>query len=126
MGKCTESLQKNSLKQNIASHNNVSWYTGTDGFLECSPSGVIQYYTLHKIIPGFGGYSLCICLYWYVFVYANMLLTCLYITCYPTSFHLFIHGISIRLIYVFLLFISVYVIHRKRNKDRNKGMKNLE
>ena len=30
-------LQKNSLKQDAASHNNASWYTDTDGFLEQSP-----------------------------------------------------------------------------------------
>ena len=34
-----KSLQKNSLKLNVASHNNTSWYTDTDGFLEHSPSG---------------------------------------------------------------------------------------
>ena len=33
------SLQKNSLKLNVASHNNTSWYTDTDGFLEHLPSG---------------------------------------------------------------------------------------
>ena len=33
-----KSLQKNSLKLDTASHNNTSWYTDTDGFLEHSPS----------------------------------------------------------------------------------------
>ena len=33
-----KNLQKNSLKLNIAFHNNASWYTDTDGFLECSLS----------------------------------------------------------------------------------------
>ena len=32
-----ESSKKNSLKLNTASHNNASWYTDTDGFLEHSP-----------------------------------------------------------------------------------------
>ena len=32
-----ESLKKNSLKLNTASHNNASWFTDTDGFLEHSP-----------------------------------------------------------------------------------------
>ena len=41
---CWKSLQKNSLKQNAASHNNASWYTDTDGFLEHSPSGRSLYY----------------------------------------------------------------------------------
>ena len=31
-------FKKNSLKQNTASHNNASWCTDTDGFLERSPS----------------------------------------------------------------------------------------
>ena len=52
-------LQKNSLKLNAstASHNNASWYTNTDGFLEHSPSGgeyTHLYYkgpTIQKIIP---------------------------------------------------------------------------
>ena len=34
-------FQKNSLNPNAASHNNTSWYTSTDGFLEHSPSGGI-------------------------------------------------------------------------------------
>ena len=38
MGMCIESLQKISLKPNVASHNNASWYTDTDGFSEYSPS----------------------------------------------------------------------------------------
>ena len=33
-----KSLQKNSLMSNIASHNNPSWYTDADGFLEYSLS----------------------------------------------------------------------------------------
>ena len=33
-----KSLQKDSLKPNAASHHNASWCTGTDGFLEHSPS----------------------------------------------------------------------------------------
>ena len=39
MGRYVERLFKNnSLKLNAASHNNASWYTDTDGFLEHSPS----------------------------------------------------------------------------------------
>ena len=52
------SLQNNSLKPNAASHNNASWYTDTDGFLEHSPSGGGLSYkgpALQKIIPVFGG-----------------------------------------------------------------------
>ena len=74
MGRCTcksptmkwanvlkESSKKNSLKLNSASHNNTSWYTDTDGFLEHSPSGGSLYYkgpSLQRIILFFGG-SLC-------------------------------------------------------------------
>ena len=49
-------LKKNSLKPNAASHNNASWCTDTDGFLEHSPSGGRLYYKgpiLQKIIPVF-------------------------------------------------------------------------
>ena len=56
MGKPFErSFKKNSLKPNAASHNNASWYTDTDGFLEHSPSGGNLYYKgpiLQKIISG--------------------------------------------------------------------------
>ena len=55
------SLQKNSLKPNAASHNNVSWYPDTDGLIEHSPGGGSLYYkelALQKVIPGFGVYSL--------------------------------------------------------------------
>ena len=41
-------------KKFTASHNNTSWYTDTDGFLEHSSSGGNLYYkglTLQKIIP---------------------------------------------------------------------------
>ena len=38
------SLQKNSLKLNTASHNNASWCTNTDGFLQHSPSQGSLYY----------------------------------------------------------------------------------
>ena len=31
-------VKKNSLKLNTATHNNASWYTDLDGFLEHSPS----------------------------------------------------------------------------------------
>ena len=34
-----ETCKKNSLKLNAAPHNNASWCTDTDGFLEHSPSG---------------------------------------------------------------------------------------
>ena len=38
MGEHVERVFKTkSLKQNTASHNNASWYSGTDGFLEHSP-----------------------------------------------------------------------------------------
>ena len=53
-----ESSKKNSLKPNTASHNNASWSTDTDGFLEHSPSGGSLYYkgtALQKVIPAFGG-----------------------------------------------------------------------
>ena len=53
MRKSIESLQKNSLKPNAASHSSASWYTDTDGFLEHSPSGGSLYYkrpALQKII----------------------------------------------------------------------------
>ena len=49
-----KNLQKMSLKWNTASHNNASWYTDTDGFLEHPPSGGSLYYsrpTLQKITP---------------------------------------------------------------------------
>ena len=37
--KCVKRIfKKHSLKLNTASHNNASWYTGMDGFLEHSPS----------------------------------------------------------------------------------------
>ena len=40
MGQHVERIsKKNSLKPNVASHNNASWYTDTDRFLEHSPSG---------------------------------------------------------------------------------------
>ena len=37
-------FKTNSLKLNADSHNNTSWYTDTDGFLEHSPSREILYY----------------------------------------------------------------------------------
>ena len=46
--------KKNSLKPNAASHNNTSWYTDTEGFLEHSRSGGSLYYkgpALQKIMP---------------------------------------------------------------------------
>ena len=53
--KCADmlSLQTNPLKPSTVPHNNVSWYTDTDGFLEHSPSRVGLYYkgpALQKII----------------------------------------------------------------------------
>ena len=57
MGKHVESSKK-SLKPNAASHNNASWYTNTDGFLEHSPSRGSLYYkgsALQKVIPIFWG-----------------------------------------------------------------------
>ena len=55
MGKCVERVfKKNSPKPNTASHNNASWYTEADGFLEHSLSGGSLHYkgpTLQKIIP---------------------------------------------------------------------------
>ena len=57
MGKRVESSKKiSSLKLNAASHNNASWYTETDGFLEHSPKWGSLYYkgpALQKIIPFF-------------------------------------------------------------------------
>ena len=59
MGKCVERVFKKKLmKPNAASHNNASWYTDTDGFLEHSPSMGNLYYkrpALQKIIPVFYG-----------------------------------------------------------------------
>ena len=49
---------KNSLKLNIASHNNASWDTDSDAFPDHSPSGGSLYYkglTLQKIILFWGG-----------------------------------------------------------------------
>ena len=40
MGKCIEKIfEKKLLKPNADSHNNPSWYTDTDEFLEHSPGG---------------------------------------------------------------------------------------
>ena len=53
-----KSLQKYSLKPNTASHDNASWCTDTDGFLEHSPSRGSLYYkgpALQKKIPLSGG-----------------------------------------------------------------------
>ena len=54
MDKHTErDFKEHSLKPNAGSHNNASWCTDTDGFLEHSPSGGSLYYkgpTLQKII----------------------------------------------------------------------------
>ena len=55
---CWKSLKKISLKLNATSHNNTSWHTDRDGFLEHSPSGGSLYYkepTLQKTILGFLG-----------------------------------------------------------------------
>ena len=61
MGTCVERVfqkkKKNSLQPNAASHNNASWYTDPDGFLEHSASGGSLYYNgpgLQKIIPFWG------------------------------------------------------------------------
>ena len=65
MGKCTESLKKNSLKLNAASHNNASWYTDTDGFLEHTPGwGSLHFKgpALQKIIPVF---------FWSLFIFST-------------------------------------------------------
>ena len=70
MVKCVERVFKNnSLKPNAASHNNASWYTDTDGFLEHSPSRGSLYYkrpSLQKIILEFFGFPL-IPYIWYIF-----------------------------------------------------------
>ena len=64
MGKHIERVfKKNSLKPNSATHNNASWCTDADGFLEHSPSWGSLYYkgpVVQKITPGFflGGVSL--------------------------------------------------------------------
>ena len=53
-------FKKYSLKLNKASHDNASWHTDTDGFLEHSPSGGSLYYkepAIQKIIPILGGPS---------------------------------------------------------------------
>ena len=57
MGKCVERVEQDSLKLKAASHNNTSWYTDTDGFLEHLPSkGSLHYKEpmLQKIILLFG------------------------------------------------------------------------
>ena len=58
MGKRTERVfKKNSPRPNTASHNDASWSTEPDGFLEHSPSGENLYYegpALQKIILVFG------------------------------------------------------------------------
>ena len=57
MGKC----KKNSLKSVAASHNNASWHTDTDGFLEHSPRGGSLYYkgpALQEIILFWGWFPL--------------------------------------------------------------------
>ena len=55
-----KSSKKISLKPNAVSHNNTSWYTDTDGFLEHSPSRgslyykkIITIFALQKIITIF-------------------------------------------------------------------------
>ena len=56
--KSLKESSKNALKLDTASHNNASWYTDTDGFLEHSPSWGSLYYkgpTLQKIILFWGG-----------------------------------------------------------------------
>ena len=55
MGKHVESSKKNSPKPNAASHNNASWYTDTDGFIEHSPTRGSLYKgpIFPKIIPAF-------------------------------------------------------------------------
>ena len=53
MGKRVERVKNRLLKPNTASHNNASWYSDTDGFLEHSPIGGNLYYkepTFQKII----------------------------------------------------------------------------
>ena len=69
MGKCIERVfKKNSLKPNIASHNDASWYTDADGFLEHSPSGRSLYYkgpALQKVILVLGGST-------FILMYAEM------------------------------------------------------
>ena len=63
MGKRVQRVfKKNSLKRNTASHNNASWWTDPDGFLEHSPSRGSLYYkgpALWKIILSFGEPPLC-------------------------------------------------------------------
>ena len=62
MVKLTERVfKKNSLNTNAASHNNASWYSDTDGFLEHSHRGGSLYYkgpALQKIIPMLGRFPL--------------------------------------------------------------------
>ena len=53
-----ESSKGKFIEAEPASHNNTSWYTDTDGFLEHSPNGGSLDYkglALQKIILGFGG-----------------------------------------------------------------------
>ena len=58
---------KNSLKPNAASHNNTSWYTDTDRFLEHSPRRGSLYYkrpALQKKMLFWGGSPLTDLLWW--------------------------------------------------------------
>ena len=68
MGKRNERvLKKNSLMPHAASHNDASWGTDRDEFLEHSPSRGSLYYkgpTLQKIIPVFRRFPfVCHCIY---------------------------------------------------------------
>ena len=57
-------FKNNSLMLNAASHNNASWYTDTDGFLENSPSGgslyCVQGAHPSEDNPGCFGVSICV------------------------------------------------------------------
>ena len=81
-------FKKNSLKPNTASHNNVSWYTDTGGFLGHSPSGGSLYYkgpVFQKIIPFLlRGPPLCIYIYIMYFIIA---LTFIHLTTLLRKYH---------------------------------------
>ena len=73
---------KNSLMPNATSHNNASWYSDTDMFLEHSPSGGSLYYkgpTLQKIVLGFFVPPLCMTpITTHLDIYPREMKTCLH------------------------------------------------
>ena len=90
MGKCAESLHKNPLKLNAASHNKASWSTDIGVFLEHSPSGRSLYYkgpALQKIILVLGGPS--------HMYYIEILHMCAQLEIYSTWIHTYIQSVRV-------------------------------